>query len=182
MNNQIARIPLYISGFLTALAGVFFVLYPDTVSDVLGVLWGIVLVVAGIAGAVDYIVSIKQFREEGYGNAAGAEIVLVYSVIITILGIIFVLKPTIVMPLLSFVIGVFFLVDGVVKLRHNMLVPNPKDFLWYVMLMLSVALIVAGIALIVFPFSGTVTVIRFSGIAFIISGIESIGEESWKKR
>ena len=86
------------------------------------------------------------------------------------------------MPLLSFVIGVFFLVDGVVKLRHNMLVPNPKDFLWYVMLMLSVALIVAGIALIVFPFSGTVTVIRFSGIAFIISGIESIGEESWKKR
>ena len=182
MNNQIARIPLYISGFMTALAGVFFLLFPDTVSDILGVLWGIVLVVAGIAGAVDYIVSIKQFREEGYGNAAGAEIVLVYSIIITVLGIIFVLKPTIVMPLLSFVIGVYFLVDGVVKFRHNTLVPKTKDPLWYVMILLSLSLAVAGVALILFPFSGTITVIRFAGIAFIISGIECIGEESWKKR
>ena len=182
MNKSIARIPNYISGFLTALAGVFFVLFPETVSDVLGVLWGIVLVVAGIAGAVDYALSIKQFREENYGNAAGAEIVLVYSIIITVLGIVFMIRPNLVMQLLSFVIGVYFLVDGIVKFRHGTLVPETKDFIWYVMLMLSLALIVAGIALLINPFSGTMTVIRFAGIAFVISAIESIAEESWKKR
>ncbi len=182
MDKHIARVPKYISGFVTALAGVFFILYPETVSGVLGLLWGIVLVVAGIAGAVDYVMSIKQFREEGYGNAAGAEIVLVYSIIITILGIVFIFKPNLVMQLLSFVIGVFFLVDGIVKLRHGTLVPNTKDLLWFVMILLSLSLIVAGLALLINPFSGTITVIRFAGIAFVISGIESIAEESWKKR
>lgn len=182
MNKQIARFPQYISGFLTALAGIFFVLFPETVSGILGIIWGIVLVVAGISGAVDYIMSIKQFKEESYGNAAGAEIVLVYSIVITILGIVFVLKPNLVMQLLSFVIGVFFLVDGIVKFRHSTLVPNIKDLLWLVMLMLSLCLIVAGFALLINPFSGTINVIRFSGIAFVISGIESIAEESWKKR
>ncbi len=182
MNNQIARVPKFISGFMTAMAGIFFVIFPETVSEVLGILWGIVLVVAGIAGAVDYVMSIKQFKEEGYGNAAGAEIVLVYSVIITILGVIFIIRPNLVMQLLSFVIGLFFIIDGVVKLRHATLVPNPKELLWLLMIMLSLALIVAGVALLVNPFNGTVTVIRFSGIAFIISGIESIAEETRKKR
>lgn len=182
MNNQIARVPKFISGFMTAMAGIFFVIFPETVSEVLGILWGIVLVVAGIAGAVDYVMSIKQFKEEGYGNAAGAEIVLVYSVIITILGVIFIIRPNLVMQLLSFVIGLFFIIDGVVKLRHATLVPNPKELLWLLMIMLSLALIVAGVALLVNPFNVTVTVIRFSGIAFIISGIESIAEETRKKR
>jgi uncharacterized membrane protein HdeD (DUF308 family) len=182
MNKNMTRVPKYISGFMTAMAGVFFVLFPETVSGVLGVLWGIVLIVAGIAGAVDYALCIKSFKEENYGNAAGAEIVLVYSIIITILGIIFMIKPQLVMQLLSFVIGVYFIIDGVVKLRHDTLVPNPKDILWIIMIALSVALIVAGIALLINPFRGTLTVIRFSGIAFVISGIESIAEESFKKK
>ena len=59
MNKTVSRVPKYISGFMTALAGVFFFLFPETVSGVLGVLWGIVLVVAGIAGAVDYVLCIK---------------------------------------------------------------------------------------------------------------------------
>jgi uncharacterized membrane protein HdeD (DUF308 family) len=91
------------------------------------------------------------------------------------------IRPNLVMQLLSFVIGVFFLIDGIVKFRNCTLVPNIKDILWCVMTMLSLALIVAGIALLINPFSGTITVIRFSGIAFIISGIESIAEESFKK-
>lgn len=183
MSKQIARVPQYISGFMTALAGIFFIIFPETVSGVLGILWGIVLVVAGIAGAVDYALSIKQFKEEeGYGNAAGAEVVLVYSIIIAVLGIVFMIKPNLVMQLLSFVIGVFFLVDGIVKFRHATLVPNAKDPLWYVMILLSVTLVIAGFALLINPFSGTITVIRFAGVAFVISGIESIAEESWKKR
>lgn len=182
MNKNMSRVPKYISGFMTAMAGVFFVLFPETVSGVLGILWGIVLIVAGVAGAVDYALCIKSFKEENYGNAAGAEIVLVYSIIITILGIIFMIKPQLVMQLLSFVIGVYFIIDGVVKLRHDTLVPNPKDILWIIMIALSVALIVAGIALLINPFRGTITVIRFSGIAFVISGIESIAEESFKKK
>jgi uncharacterized membrane protein HdeD (DUF308 family) len=183
MSRQIARVPQYISGFMTALAGIFFIIFPETVSGILGVLWGIVLVVAGIAGAVDYILSIKQFKEEeGYEKAAGAEIVLVYSVIIAVLGIVFIFRPNLVMQLLSFVIGIYFLIDGIVKLRHSTLVPDTKDPLWYVMILLSLTLAVAGIALLINPFNGTVTVIRFAGVAFVISGIESIAEESWKKR
>ena len=139
------------------------------------------LVASGaMALSAQTIIEIDQNLAGDY--AAGAEIVLVYSIIITVLGIVFMIRPNLVMQLLSFVIGVYFLVDGIVKFRHGTLVPDTKDFIWYVMLMLSLALIVAGIALLINPFSGTMTVIRFAGIAFVISGIESIAEESWKKR
>ena len=92
------------------------------------------------------------------------------------------LRPNLVMQLLSFVIGVFFLIDGIVKLSHCTLIPDTKDLLWCIMIVLSLALIVAGIALLVNPFRGTMTVIRFSGVAFVISGIESIAEESFRKK
>ena len=167
-------VPTYIKGFFTILAGIIFIVFPDAVSNVIGILFAIILMVIGISGAVDYIVSIKSFREEGYGKSVGAEIVLVYSVIIMIIGLVFLVKPEFVLSILALVVGLFFIIDGVVRIREATLVPQIKSFYWWVMLVLSLAIFAAGIACVIDPFNGTRGIIVFSGLTFIASGVESI--------
>ncbi len=75
------KLPSYIGGIFAVIAGFFFITLPELSSGVIGILFGVVLFVAGITEVIGYIVSIKQFREENYGKAAGAEIVLVLSLI-----------------------------------------------------------------------------------------------------
>lgn len=171
--NNTKKLPSFIGGLFSVITGLFFVLFPELSSNVIGLLFGVVLFVAGLSEVIGYIISIKQFRAENYGKAAGAEIVLVYSIIIMAIGIIFILKANIVLQLLSTIVGIFFLIDGIVKLRQEIFLFTRKDMYSYLLLGLAIALILAGIALLINPFNGTRNIVVFSGIAFIVSGLET---------
>ena len=167
------RLPVYIGGIFAIIAGFFFILFPELVSGVIGLIFGLVLFVAGISEVIGYVISIKQFREENYGKAAGAEIVLVYSIVLMALGVFFILNPDIVLQLLSTIAGLFFLVDGIVKLRQEIFLFMKKDIYSWVLLIMAIALIIGGIVLLANAFNGTRNIIVFSGLAFIVSGLES---------
>lgn len=172
-NKNTGKLPSYIGGLFAIVAGVFFILYPEVSSNVIGLMLGIILFVAGLSEVIGYVLTIKQFREENYGKAAGAEIVLVYSIVIMALGVYFIIKPAIVLQILSTVVGLFFLIDGIVKLRRELFLINVKDINCWVIIIMSVLLIVVGVLLLLNVFYGTRNVIVFSGLAFIISGVET---------
>ena len=108
--NTTKRLPSYIGGIFAIIAGFFFITLPEISSGVIGILFGVVLFIAGFTEVIGYFLTIKQFREENYGKAAGAEIVLVYSIILMALGLFFVINADIVLQLLSTILGLFFLV------------------------------------------------------------------------
>lgn len=168
------RLPSYIGGVFAVITGIFFIMFPEISSGVIGILFGVVLFVAGLSEVIGYIISIKQFREENYGKAAGAEIVLVYSLAIMVIGIVFIIKRETVLQFLAMLIGIFFIIDGIVKLRQEIFLFRKKDLYSFVLLGLAIALIIAGIALLVNPFDRTRNIIVFSGACFIVSGTESI--------
>ena len=176
------KLPSYIGGIFAIIAGFFFITLPELSSGVIGILFGVVLFVAGITEVIGYIVSIKQFREENYGKAAGAEIVLVYSVILMALGLFFILNPEIVLQLLSTIVGIFFLIDGIVKLRQEIFLFTKKDIYSWVLLGMALLLIAAGIVLLANAFNGTRNIIVFSGIAFVLSGLETIIFSLFKRK
>ena len=167
------RLPVYIGGIFAIIAGFFFILFPELVSGVIGLIFGLVLFVAGISEVIGYVISIKQFREENYGEAAGAEVVLVCSIVLLALGVFFIRNPDIVLQLLSTIAGLFFLVDGIVKLRQEIFLFMKKDIYSWVLLIMAIALIIGGIVLLANAFHGTRNIIVFSGLAFIVSGLES---------
>lgn len=168
------KLPSYIGGVFAVITGLFFIMFPELSSGVIGILFGVVLFVAGLSEVIGYIISIKQFREENYGKAAGAEIVLVYSIIIMVIGVVFIIKRELVLQLLATIIGLFFIIDGIVKLRQEIFLFTKKDRYSFVLLGLAIALIIAGTALLINPFKGTRNIIVFSGACFIVSGLESI--------
>ena len=89
------------------------------------------------------------------------------------LGVFFILNPDIVLQLLSTIAGLFFLVDGIVKLRQEIFLFMKKDIYSWVLLIMAIALIIGGIVLLANAFHGTRNIIVFSGLAFIVSGLES---------
>ena len=155
---------------------------PEISSGVIGILFGVVLFVAGLSEVIGYIISIKQFREENYGKAAGAEIVLVYSIILMALGLFFIIRYEIVLQLLSTIVGIFFLIDGVVKLRQEIFLFTKKDIYSWFLLIMAIALIAAGIILLTNALYGTRNIIVFSGCAFIISGLETCFFDAAKRK
>lgn len=168
------KLPSYIGGVFAVITGIFFIMFPEISSGVIGILFGVVLFVAGLSEVIGYIISIKQFREENYGKAAGAEIVLVYSLAIMVIGIVFIIKREFVLQLLATLIGIIFIIDGIVKLRQEIFLFKKKDIYSFVLLGIAIVLIIAGIVLLVNPFNGTRNIIIFSGACFIVSGLESI--------
>ena len=90
-----------------------------------------------------------------------------------VLGAFFILNPAIVLQLLSTIVGLFFLVDGIVKLRQEIFLFVKKDIYSWVLLIMAVLLIVAGVVLLANAFSGTRNIIVFSGCAFVVSGLET---------
>ena len=171
--NTTKRIPSYIGGIFAIIAGFFFITLPEISSGVIGILFGVVLFIAGFTEVIGYFLTIKQFREENYGKAAGAEIVLVYSIILMALGLFFVINADIVLQLLSTILGLFFLVDGIIKLRQEIFLFTKKDIYSWALLLMAILLIVAGVVLLANAFKGTRNIIVFSGIAFVISGVET---------
>ena len=172
-DKSIKRLPSYIGGIFAVMAGMFFICAPEVTTGVIGIMFGVILFVAGISEVIGYIISIKQFREENYGKAAGAEIVLVYSLGIMAIGLFFVLRPEVVLQLLSTFVGIFFLIDGIVKARQSIFLFQKKNPNCWVLIILAVALIAAGIVLLVYPFEGTRNIIVFTGLSFVISGIQT---------
>ena len=169
-------VPGYIKGFFMILAGIVFIVFPEQVSSVIGIIFAIILMVIGISGAVDYIISVKDFKEAGYGKAAGAEIVLVYSVIVMIIGFVFLLKPELVLQILALVVGLFFIIDGVVKIREATLVPRFKNIYWWILLILSRTVVVGlvGVAiliLLVVASRSLVVVVPEEGVGDALGGI-----------
>ena len=180
--NNTKRLPSYIGGIFAIIAGFFFITMPEISSGFIGILFGVVLFVAGLSEVIGYIISIKQFREENYGKAAGAEIVLVYSIILMALGLFFIIRYEIVLQLLSTIVGIFFLIDGVVKLRQEIFLFTKKDIYSWFLLIMAIALIAAGIILLTNALYGTRNIIVFSGCAFIISGLETCFFDAAKRK
>ena len=88
--------------------------------------------------------------------------------------VVFIIKRDFVLQLLATIVGLFFIIDGIVKLRQEIFLFTKKNMYSFVLLGLAIALIIAGIALLVNPFNGTSHIIVFSGVCFIVSGLESI--------
>lgn len=177
----IKRLPSYIGGLFVIVAGIIFILYPEVSSSSIGIMMGAILFVSGITEVIGYVISINDLKKEGYGRAASAEIAFVYSLACMAIGIYLVIEPAYVLPLLTTVTGLYFLVDGIVKFRRELFVFDKKDSGCIVIALMSGLLVLAGILLLFNVFYGTRNVIVFTGLSLIIGGLDTLCMQIMKR-
>lgn len=163
----------YFIGILLVLIGLLFIFLPMLVSGSLGIIAGMLLIVYGvisfIGGLVDKrIIFGRSFR-------------IIKSVFLIIVGVIFIVYPMTLMSIITFFIGAFFLIDGVIKVHGMYSIPMKRTISWWITFILSSVVGALGLFVIIFPFRGIEAIVTISGVLMCISGLQKI-LENWRSR
>jgi len=169
-------IPAYVGTILCFLAGIEFLLIPDTISSIIGPTIGIVLTLNGISHIISYFATIRQMKKDGVEPGRGTDFILYSSIIMTVfglvLGVLLVSNPNITIIILAGIFGAFLTIYGAAELFSTIVHRNIRSVLWWLVLLMNSLLFVIGVGLIINPFKGMNIVIRFCGVALILSAFE----------
>ena len=141
--------------------GIFLFIQPDTVIRMISIVLGILFLVPGITSLVDY------FKEN---NSAS----LVVGIITILISLIMIIKTDLVASILPFILGIYFVVNGVSRLQYALELKKQGYSSFTTSLVFSILIMLCGILFIINPFEGALTLTKIIGIYMIIYAILDI--------
>ncbi|MBQ7464865.1 MAG: DUF308 domain-containing protein [Lachnospiraceae bacterium] len=148
---------------LYLLLGIYFVMFPGVAFVTLGRVFSIVLLVAGITSICAY------FSEKNFAGIQKNG--LAYGLILSVLAVYFLIRPSFISTLVGFIIGFMIIVAGITQLQNAVDLIHFKEKNWPFMLVSAGILIILGIIALVNPFQTDRTLIFAAGVFIIISAI-----------
>lgn len=138
--------------------GILFVCLPESSSDVLCTVVGIIFLVLGCAFLLRYIMS-------GFLFVGG---MLLLSVVFIMGGIFCLTQPAIVKSILTVVFGLFLIIDGLSKVQDGVYCARDKVKGWWVLVLDAILMVVLGTIVMFGTFE---YVMIFAGISLIVDGV-----------
>lgn len=154
-----------ISATLIALGG-WLLISPGVSSTTICVVLGTVSVLYGIIKLLGY------FSNDLYRLAFQFD--LAVGILSMILGVLLILRPDAVLSFLPTVIGIFILVDSILRFQTSI---DAKHFgmeKWWIILLISCAGAALGALLLFHPFESALAMIRLIGLTLMIDGVENL--------
>lgn len=97
------------------------------------------------------------------------QIDLITGVVLVVLGLIALGKPSLLISILPIILGLIILMDGLVT-ANKALNLRKLDYRWKYLMFSGIAIIVLGLVLVVNPFGSAMLMMRFLGITLIVDG------------
>ena len=116
---------------------------------------GLVILVNGIMNLIRYFSNKEKGNLYDFGFISG-----IMSVVV---AVVFISKPNMIASIIPLILGVWILVNGVVKLQFSMNLRNYQNSNWTRSMVISGLSIVLGIVLILNPFKGAVVLTQIIG-------------------
>lgn len=157
-----AKENLFISSVILCVAGIVFMVFSGTMVNLIGWILGGVFCTIGAVKLIGYIRSQLLVSE------------LIVSILCIAAGILLFLHPGWVMSLLSVIIGIYVLIEGVLKIKISVDAKRQAASGWWVLLAIAIVSIGIGILLVVNPFGISKAFMFVVGIALLLSGIQNI--------
>ena len=136
----------------------------ETVNVLCKVVFGLVLIGAGV-----YHILIFVLEKD---NSTILD--LFSGVIVLVIGIFLFMNPTVVVKLLTLMLGAFILVDSIWMLRGSMKLKKRKQGAWKAFLIESLIFVGLGVVLLVNPFSELKRTVQIAGGIFVANGVLDI--------
>ena len=143
---------------LLILIGIFLLLNPETTLYVLSYIIGFLLIVFGLIPIISFF-SNKE-------NQNYLEFSFIVGVFSFILGLIVVIKPTLIGSIIPLMIGIWMIINGVIKLFYALSINRQSKATSSIIL--PFVIIICGLILIFNPFEGAVLITKVIGISIII--------------
>lgn len=148
-----------VTSIVFIVVGIFLIVKPETTLSLISYILGLVILVNGIMNLIRYFSNREKGNLYDFGFISG-----IMSVVI---AVIFISQPNVVASIIPLILGVWILVNGIVKFQFSMNLRNYQSSNWVRSMIISGFSIVLGLVLILNPFGGAVVITRVIG-AFLI--------------
>lgn len=142
--------------------GVALIIWPATSINVFCYVLGGVTAVYGLWQVYRFI----SHRDERYSTLS-----LMVGIVALALGICFFVKPELFASILPFILGLYLIFDGVVKLQASIDIKKDGYEKWGILLLLAVLMIALGVVILLNPFQSAQVLITFIGICMLADGV-----------
>ena len=151
---------------ILGLVGLVLLLIPGTLNKLIGILIGGALLITGV-------LSIIKYTKE---NIAGSNLNLVSGILYAVLGVIIIIYPYSIINLVTICLGVYLIINGMLKLKLAFTLKNITDK-WIGTLVMGIITIVLGLLLIFNPFAG-ITITKLAGAFLVIVAVPAMPSSS----
>ncbi len=164
-SEQETRVPLIFQVVVELVIGVFLILYRDMTTSILFIVVGALMVCYGVFDLIAFITNNRP-----YSFRRG----LTTGVLITIIGVAFIVQAEALQNLLAIIIGALILIESIVNCRRALIIKNLGADKWYVLFIASFAVIIFGILICIYPniFGELISLIM--GIAVLFEAVLDI--------
>lgn len=145
------------------LLGILFLVFPDTSGTIICYTAGAMVCLVGLIKIIEY------FRSPV--SLADYSLSLVIGLTAMGMGIYVIAKPQALQGVLSTVLGVAVILDGMIKLQNTLDMLRLRDKHWWFTLIVAAVTLALGVTLILNPFTTAEILTQFIGIALIVTGI-----------
>lgn len=144
---------------ILGLVGLVLLLIPGTLNKIIGILIGAALLIVGVLAIIKY----TKEKEEG------TNLNLVSGILYSVLGVIIIIYPYSIINLVTICLGVYLVINGLLKLKLAFNLKNVTDK-WIGTLIMSIITVILGILLIFNPFAG-ITITKLAGAFLVVVAI-----------
>ena len=163
---QKSKIAYVIMSVLLFAVGMCLMIWPALITKVICYVIGSIALIAGIIELVIFFARDISVRTVSYS--------LIIGFLLSIFGLILLLKPDNSAVFFSMLFGVFIIIDSVLKLQTSFELRNLGVLRWWVNLLLALASAVLGVLLVINPFETTNILFVFMGISLVVDALENI--------
>ena len=153
------RVPLIFQVVVELVIGVFLIIYRDMTTNVLFIVIGALMVCYGVFDLIAFVTNNRN-----YSFRRG----LTTGVLITIIGVAFIVQAEALKNLLAIIIGALILIESIVNCRRSFILKNLGSEKWYILLIASFVVLVFGILICIYPnmFGEIISLIMGIGVIF----------------
>lgn len=144
-----------VSSIVMFILGVFLLVRPDFIINIVSTIIGLVILVPGIISLMDY------FKTKYTAN-------LVIGVIAGVVGIVFIFNSKLVSSILPFVLGIYFIINGISKLQYSFELRKNNVVNYMPSIVTALLILLCGVLMIINPFGGALAITQVLGIFMII--------------
>lgn len=142
--------------------GLVLLIWPTTVMDVLCYLTGGILLLYGVFAIVGFC------RAEV--RTAGTFFTLLLGIVAAAVGAVLLLQPTLFQSILTVILGIYILIDGLLNLMRTLELRRMEHGGWTVYLVLSLITVVLGLVVVFRPMLAGSALVQLIGASLVYSG------------
>lgn len=159
------KVPLIFQAVVELVLGIFMIIYRDTTSNILFIVIGSLMVAYGVFDLIAFVTNNRP-----YSFRRG----LTTGVLITIIGVAFIVQAKELQNLLAIIIGALIIIESIVNCRRAVIL---KDFgwkKWFILLIVSLIVLVFGILICIYPNIFGEVIAMIMGIGIILEALLDI--------